>query len=228
MLVATDVAARGIHVDDLSLVINYDVPNEKDNYVHRIGRTGRAGQDGRAVSLVTGDDIMSLYEIEEHIGALIEQVKWAEESDLDKYAVEIEEWKKAHALSGKLAENINKPAARRQRSRRTDRKSSSVRAPQVKAEHTRGSGGKASESRPSKAARHSPPRSKTTSGRVSGRKPAGRINIVHSKNNKKPVCVAAKPSIIQTSGKKEEDRNRNNVRKPFIRGLLSRLFNNRN
>ncbi len=228
LLVATDVAARGIHVDDLSLVINYDVPNEKDNYVHRIGRTGRAGQDGRAVSLVTGEDIMSLYEIEEHIGALIEQVKWAEESDLDKYAAEIEEWKKAHALSGKQTENINKPAARRQRSRRSGISSSSVRAPRAKAGYAMGSDGKASEGKPSKAARKSPPRSKATSGHVSNRKPSGRINIVHSKNNKKPVCVAAKPSIIQTSGKKEEDRNRNNVRKPFIRGLLSRLFSNRN
>ena len=65
MLVATDVAARGIHIDDLSLVINYDVPIEKDGYVHRIGRTGRAGNGGRAITLVTGEDIMSLYEIEE-------------------------------------------------------------------------------------------------------------------------------------------------------------------
>ena len=73
MLVATDVAARGIHIDDLSLVINYDVPLEKDNYVHRIGRTGRAGKGGRAITFVTGDDIMSLYEIEEHIGAPIEE-----------------------------------------------------------------------------------------------------------------------------------------------------------
>ena len=72
MLVATDVAAR-IHVDDLALVINYDVPVEKDSYVHRIGRTGRAGNVGKAITLVTGDDIMSLYEIEEHIGVLIER-----------------------------------------------------------------------------------------------------------------------------------------------------------
>lgn len=71
MLVATDVAARGIHVDNLSLVINYDVPVEKDSYVHRIGRTGRAGSNGRAISLVTSDDIYSLYEIEEHTGAMI-------------------------------------------------------------------------------------------------------------------------------------------------------------
>lgn len=73
ILVATDVAARGIHIDDLALVINYDVPVEKDSYVHRIGRTGRAGNGGKAITLVTSDDIMSLYEIEEHVGALIEE-----------------------------------------------------------------------------------------------------------------------------------------------------------
>ncbi|MCK8058616.1 MULTISPECIES: DEAD/DEAH box helicase [unclassified Fusibacter] len=73
ILVATDVAARGIHVDDLSLVINYDIPVERDSYVHRIGRTGRAGNGGRALTLATAEDIMSLYEIEEHIGAMIEE-----------------------------------------------------------------------------------------------------------------------------------------------------------
>lgn len=70
ILVATEVAARGIHIEGLSLVINYDLPMEKDNYVHRIGRTGRAGHSGKAISLVTSEDIMNLYEIEEHIGAL--------------------------------------------------------------------------------------------------------------------------------------------------------------
>lgn len=71
VLVATDVAARGIHVDDLSLVINYDVPQDKDSYIHRIGRTGRAGNGGKAISLVTRDDQYTLYEIEEHVGVLI-------------------------------------------------------------------------------------------------------------------------------------------------------------
>lgn len=80
ILVATDVASRGIHIDELSLVINYDVPLEKDNYVHRIGRTGRTGLSGRAVSLVTSEDIMSLYEIEEHIGALIQEAELPEET----------------------------------------------------------------------------------------------------------------------------------------------------
>lgn len=73
ILVATDVAARGIHIDDLTLVINYDVPSEKDSYVHRIGRTGRAGNGGKAITLVTSSDIRSLYEIEEHTGVLIDE-----------------------------------------------------------------------------------------------------------------------------------------------------------
>ncbi|HYF83600.1 MAG TPA: DEAD/DEAH box helicase [Clostridia bacterium] len=80
LLVATDVAARGIHIDDLSLVINYDVPMEKDSYVHRIGRTGRAGKAGRAITLVTGEDIMSLYAIEEHIGAMIAEAELPSEA----------------------------------------------------------------------------------------------------------------------------------------------------
>ncbi len=74
ILVATDVAARGLHIDNLDLVINYDVPLDNDNYVHRVGRTGRAGNGGKAISLVTGEDLMTLYEIEEHIGVLIKEV----------------------------------------------------------------------------------------------------------------------------------------------------------
>lgn len=73
VLCATDVAARGLHIDDLSLVINYDVPQDKDSYVHRIGRTGRAGNGGKAISLVTKDDLFTLYEIEEHVGVLINE-----------------------------------------------------------------------------------------------------------------------------------------------------------
>lgn len=71
VLVATDVAARGLHIDEMAMVINYDLPLEKDAYIHRIGRTGRAGSSGYAFSLVTPDDIISLYEIEEHIGVMI-------------------------------------------------------------------------------------------------------------------------------------------------------------
>ncbi len=59
-LVATDVAARGLDVDDLEVVINYDLPNDAEDYTHRIGRTGRAGKSGRAFTFVSGQEIYKL------------------------------------------------------------------------------------------------------------------------------------------------------------------------
>ena len=63
-LVATDVAGRGIDVNDLELVVNYDLPSDAEDYVHRIGRTGRAGRGGKAVTLVSGGGIHTLRRIE--------------------------------------------------------------------------------------------------------------------------------------------------------------------
>lgn len=136
LLVATDVAARGIHVDELSLVINYDVPNEKDSYVHRIGRTGRAGHSGKAISLVTGDDIMSLYEIEEHIGVMIPEAELPSEADLREQRAEAEKWKQQQniRIPRPLSENSAQPKKRsdgdkkrtpRPRNKRNDRHVSS-------------------------------------------------------------------------------------------------------
>ena len=98
LLVATDVAARGIHIDELSLVINYDVPLDKDSYVHRIGRTGRAGHEGRAISIVTRDDLMDLYAIEEHIGVLIEECELPGDEFLSEHKQEIDEWIAANTI----------------------------------------------------------------------------------------------------------------------------------
>ncbi|MBU3113510.1 DEAD/DEAH box helicase [Clostridium lacusfryxellense] len=67
-LVATDVAARGIDIDNISLVINYDIPNDKESYVHRIGRTGRIGKMGRAITFVTQHESRFLDDIERYIG----------------------------------------------------------------------------------------------------------------------------------------------------------------
>ncbi|MFC1235248.1 DEAD/DEAH box helicase [Vibrio sp. DW001] len=72
-LVATGVAARGIDIDDLTCVINYDLPYPADEYVHRIGRTGRADAQGEAVSLVSRDNFKHLCMIESRLGHLIER-----------------------------------------------------------------------------------------------------------------------------------------------------------
>lgn len=71
VLVATDIAARGIDIAQLPCVINLDLPNVAEDYVHRIGRTGRAGQDGLAISLVSADEVESLSNIEHLIGHLL-------------------------------------------------------------------------------------------------------------------------------------------------------------
>ncbi|MFZ1898799.1 DEAD/DEAH box helicase [Methanoregula sp.] len=67
ILIATDVAARGIDVEDVDIVINYDVPQDVEYYVHRIGRTGRAGKSGRAITLVTSRDLTKIREIQKYI-----------------------------------------------------------------------------------------------------------------------------------------------------------------
>lgn len=73
ILVATDLAARGLDVDIITHVLNYDIPEDADVYVHRIGRTGRAGRDGKAITLVEKNQIRQLRFIEKHIGKTIER-----------------------------------------------------------------------------------------------------------------------------------------------------------
>ena len=68
MVVATDVAARGLQVDDIALVVNYDFPYEPDDYIHRIGRTGRAGETGTAISFACEDESFIIPDIEKLTG----------------------------------------------------------------------------------------------------------------------------------------------------------------
>lgn len=74
-LIATDVAARGIHIDDISLVINYDMPLDNESYVHRIGRTGRAGNEGTAITLVSRNEYGALHAIEGYVHYKIRKVE---------------------------------------------------------------------------------------------------------------------------------------------------------
>ena len=73
ILVATDVAARGIDVDDVDLVVNYDIPQDNEYYVHRIGRTARAGREGTAISFVTSRDYNNLRDIQKYTKTTIER-----------------------------------------------------------------------------------------------------------------------------------------------------------
>ncbi len=85
LLIATDVAARGLDIDDISYVINYDMPDHLDTYVHRIGRTGRAGKRGTAVSFVTSSEEYLIHEFELRTGIMMERrdVPEAEEGSKD-------------------------------------------------------------------------------------------------------------------------------------------------
>ncbi|GAF08444.1 ATP-dependent RNA helicase YxiN [Paenibacillus pini JCM 16418] len=83
-LVATDVAARGIDIDNISHVINYDIPMEKESYVHRTGRTGRAGNAGKAITFVTPNEGKFLAEIEGYIGFQIPKMNAPSQEAVDR------------------------------------------------------------------------------------------------------------------------------------------------
>lgn len=96
ILVATDIAARGIDIDQLPCVINYDLPQVPEDYVHRIGRTGRAGACGLAVSLVSADEISQLLAIEKLIKRSLEKI-------------EIEDFEPKHSLPTSAPKSQAKP-----------------------------------------------------------------------------------------------------------------------
>ena len=87
-LVATDVAARGIDVDDLELVVNYDLPYDAEDYVHRIGRTGRAGRKGMAVTFVTGRDIYKIQHLERFTRTKIQRGKLPTANEVEERRLE--------------------------------------------------------------------------------------------------------------------------------------------
>ncbi len=109
ILVATDVASRGIHVEGVTHVINYDLPQDAEDYVHRIGRTGRAGASGKAVSLADEEYVYSLEEIEQFIGQKI-PVDWADDS---MYVREIRRSAEEKRAADRARQAVPRPSGQR-------------------------------------------------------------------------------------------------------------------
>ena len=100
ILVATDIAARGLQIDDLELVVNYDIPEDYEAYVHRIGRTARAGKSGKAITLACEEYIYGLEAIENYIQMKI-PVVWPDEIGLE----EVEDKSKGYKIVSKKAKS---------------------------------------------------------------------------------------------------------------------------
>lgn len=100
VLVATDIVARGIDIDDITLVINFDVPHDTEDYVHRIGRTARADRDGRAITLVTEMDIYWFQQIEKFLEKVVEKMPLPAECGEGPEYVQMDKPKKSGKNNG--------------------------------------------------------------------------------------------------------------------------------
>ncbi len=97
VLVATDVAGRGLDVDDVDIIFNFDLPYDEEDYVHRIGRTGRAGRSGKAINLVAGKEIFLLQRIQRYIKTKIQRAKVPSQEEVANVRVD-QQFEKVKAL----------------------------------------------------------------------------------------------------------------------------------
>ena len=99
ILISSDIISRGIHIDDVSLVVNYDIPIDEEVYVHRIGRTGRAGKKGMAVSLVSESENKSFEDIQNYIKHKIDLIDiQCTEKDKEDYELKVKDIKEKGSL----------------------------------------------------------------------------------------------------------------------------------
>ena len=114
IIVATDILARGIDIDDIRIVINYDVPRDCDDYIHRIGRTARAGTTGRAITFVSEEDQPFFKQIEDFIEQDVPKIAVPEElGEAPAYEPKKEKEKKGEGRNKQKKNNNGKPYAKR-------------------------------------------------------------------------------------------------------------------
>lgn len=219
ILVATDVAARGLDINDLAMVINFDIPEDKDNYVHRIGRTGRAGKGGIAVSLATTNDIMDLYAIEEHIGALISQEELPSDESIAVEKESVENWIAQNKLKEKPASDEKKTA----------KKSAKDKPPKQKKEDKKSDQKKTEKSAESKTGK------RQTAANSNSRKPDHKDNRKNKNDkvrdypniNRKPSIERTSPAV-QAPAPAVEVQAAEPEKKPFFKRLFEKMFGKKN
>ena len=130
VMVATDVLSRGIDIDDISLIVNYDVPNNPEDYIHRIGRTGRYDKSGIAVTLVNPKAQKYYKAIKKEVGDQITEKKWQQDQKSNK---------KRQKRKKQPQKSSNASRAEKKTSRRSKRKSKKASSPQKKSYANNGS-----------------------------------------------------------------------------------------
>jgi superfamily II DNA/RNA helicase len=110
ILVATDIVSRGIDIDDISLIINYDVPHDAEDYVHRIGRTARASAKGMSITFVSEEEQYKFKQIEDFLEKDIYKIPMPEElGEVPEYKPELHRYGHKKFAKGKGAFHRNKP-----------------------------------------------------------------------------------------------------------------------
>jgi superfamily II DNA/RNA helicase len=146
LIVCSDVAARGLDIPDVSHVINYDTPHHAEDYVHRIGRTGRAGKQGAALTIVTRADTRSLEEIEKLINRKIE---WAQASESAAFE-EPEPSRGDHSEAGRSRSDSRRRRSEGERGPRAQRPERHVDEPRARHRHEHVEGKDRGEPRPTR------------------------------------------------------------------------------
>jgi superfamily II DNA/RNA helicase len=199
LLAASDVAARGLDIPDVSHIFNFDVPWQADDYVHRIGRTGRAGKEGRSLTIVTPDDIKQLRDIERMLGA---PVTWIGEPP------SAEDLANGERRRGRGRRNGRAPEARRDAKRARNgsqpaqgrpRRRERAGAPEINASSA-AEGGGATVGDVERQEGEAPPR------RGGGRRPRGHESAAHA--DRKPQRQKAQPRPPRQPWEPREPRRR--------------------